>query len=284
MVVSVSGSECGEVIVDPLADRSVLGKVEGSSFHWAPFAGGNQARIGGEVGIGHDFEVVVEGSGGEVAGEIPIDVIDEIDRGGGVGGGGRFENKLVIFGQPIGHFGFEVAGITLIAVIRIENETDALCPRTNDRFAFPESPAEPVWPAVEMTRLTARFVVAGKLVGDSVEGELPTGNPVAETSDRCTEVIGIIEPRLEVGLAEGDFFQLSVAVGSQNRGDESAVFAELDPQATGTPEGEESDCLSVFGVAKRDGFQGKALVEDFDLDAAVEAAVGFAVIWDHGLG
>ena len=66
VIVSVAEFEGGEVVMDALADLGGAGEIERGSFDRVDFAGRDEAGVGGKVGIGHEFEFMIESGGGEV--------------------------------------------------------------------------------------------------------------------------------------------------------------------------------------------------------------------------
>ena len=54
---------------------------------------------------------------GGVSGKVPIRVIDEVDWSWGIGLSGCLKNEFIIFGEPVGDFGSEIAGVAFLPCI-----------------------------------------------------------------------------------------------------------------------------------------------------------------------
>jgi len=212
-------------------------------------------------------------------------VIDEVDRGGRISGGGGLEDQFIIPGEPVGDFCGEVAGIAFFTIIRVVGEANAAGVGSHDRLAAPEHAIESFESAVQMAWNAARIIISCELIFLVIEGELALCDAIAVATDGCAEEIRIIEPRFKALFSERDGGDLTITIRGLNGSDDCSVFAELNLQAMGISEGEESNRASVFGGSKWDCFQNERfLVEDFDNNPTVLASVCFGVIWDRWFG
>lgn len=98
---------------------------------------------------------------GGFAGKIPIRVIDQVDRGRGIGLSSGLKNEFIVVGKPVGDFGSEIAGVAFLTCIRVVGKADTARFRANDRLSVPKNAAEPFCPTVEVAWDTAWIVIIG---------------------------------------------------------------------------------------------------------------------------
>lgn len=139
VVISEAKFEGFKVVCDPFADGAGAAEVHGRVGYGRSPTSGNEADVGGKVFAGFDFQFVFENGAGEVAREIPVGVIDQVDRSGCVGGGGGLEDEFVVAGEPVGDFCGKVSGVSFFSVIRVVGEADSAGIGANDGLAAPKS-------------------------------------------------------------------------------------------------------------------------------------------------
>jgi hypothetical protein len=83
---------------DVAADRLGLRKSKGVPATLASSPGGDQPRVGGRVAGGGDRELVVLDRAAALAGEVPVDVVGEVDDRGLVGGGLVVDAPVAVLG------------------------------------------------------------------------------------------------------------------------------------------------------------------------------------------
>jgi len=140
--------------------------------------------------------------------------------------GGRFEHHLQLIGFAEAVIGdrLESARKALHAVGADEAKTDARDTVFGIGQSLPKQVIEPHRPAVQMMLAE----VSGHLVGPAVDRELPLADPIAEPTDRRTEVrvlaeiglqvaerkIDVLDPAL--GVRQVDIHQDGTIVGQPN--------------------------------------------------------------------
>ena len=180
-----------------LADGGGLGEIKGSVRDGVDASGGDQARIGGQIAVGEQGELVVVDGGHLVVAQIPIAVVDDIDRGRFFGDGSlRFPDEFVLVGEPVGDDGREFAGVALFAVLGDIGELDPVGPVFGHGFTRPENLVEALDPSVKVAGDAARVVVGRQGVFRAVEGEFSVRDTVAEATDGGAEIGGIGEPAI----------------------------------------------------------------------------------------
>lgn len=91
-------------------------EIEGGAFDGAYLAAGHERAVDGREGVGVDVDFVAENVAGEVAGEVEVGVVGEIEHGGTVGCGRVVDGEGCVGAEGVGDAHVDVAGVAGVAV------------------------------------------------------------------------------------------------------------------------------------------------------------------------
>ncbi len=237
VIVSAAEDHLLVVGVDAFGDDGWLSEIEGGSFDGHQLSGWDEfGRDGGDV-VAEDLHLVSGAILSFWPFEVEVGVVRQVDVGCLVGGCSVVDFKFVFGGERVGHRDFELAGVALIAVGRGELEGDGGVLWRWSAKDVPGHLVEALGSAVE--RVGA--VVDGERILFAVDFELPFRDSVSESADGAAEVGALFGVRLEFGESEGDFAELSGAVGSGEGDDGCAVIHDLGDHSVLVPKSVKGD-------------------------------------------
>ena len=219
---------------------------------------------------------MIQNGFGGFAGKVPISVINEINRRGGIGLGFRLKDELIVFGEPVGDDGSEIAGIAFFTGIRVVGETDSAGFRADDRLPLPVDLAESLDTTMEVAGDTAGVVVGGQFVVGAVDRKFAFCDTVSVAAHGDAEVVWVFQPALERVLPERDVGNPAVTIRGVHGRDDCAIFAKPNFNSGCVRQREETDGLTFVGGPVGSGFQSGELVEDFNFNSSILTTVGFA--------
>src|SRR6185312_3750695 len=219
VIIAASQHQLFVVLIDALADRSGLGEVHGSALDRSQLAGWDQGLVHGSKAVRIEQEMVPQNVAVALTRQVEIGMLGKIQRRGLVGGSFVIHDQLVVVGQSIGDFDFEVAGISFLAVfaqIAVSN-SDTLS--VLELLGLPELFVKPVGSAMQ----GVRAVIFGQGIFHAVEGEGGVGNPVGVAPDDGAEVGGVLQISVNFVVTEDNVAQVAVLVRHSQRHDDAAV-------------------------------------------------------------
>ena len=212
VIIAVSQNQLFIVLVDAFADRSGLAEVHGRALDRPQLAGRNQGLVHRRKPVSVEQEMVPKNVAVALAGQIEIRMLGKIERRGFVGGGFVIHNQLVVVGQSIGNFYFEVTRIPFLAVLAQIAESNSDAFSVLELLGLPELFVEPVRSAMQ----GVRAVIFGQGIFRAVESERGIGNPVGVAADDGAEVGGILEISVNLVVAENNAPRLPLLSGTRS--------------------------------------------------------------------
>ena len=121
---------------DAVADGGRFGEVKRRACDRIEFSGRDQAGVCGEVVVGVEGEDVIVDGRHLIVAEIPVAMMDDVERGGFSSDGGfRFPDQFIVIGENVGDHRGEFAGVAFFAVFGNIGEFDAVAAVFGDCLA-----------------------------------------------------------------------------------------------------------------------------------------------------
>ena len=154
-----------------------------------------------------------------LSGEVEIGVLGKIQRRGFVGGSFVIHNQLVVVGQRIGDFDFEVARVPLLAIFAQITVSNPDAFSILEFLGLPQLFVE----AVDSAMQGVRTIILGQGIFHAVEGEGGVGDPVGVPPDDGAEVGGVLQIPVNFVVAEDNVAQVAVLVRHSQRHNNATV-------------------------------------------------------------
>lgn len=242
-IVAVGELQGFEVFVQTIADGGGLEEVHRGAVDAVSFPGGDESGVGGKVVARGETELVIVNQAALITTKVPVGVMHDVDRSGGVGGGADIPLQCVVLGQHVAHSGGHGAGIAFFAGGGDVFQGDG------GRVVFddgPEPSIEADGASVEMAGYATWIVVGGELMGHALDLEPAVGDAVAEAPNRSSVIrVGIGVVRLDRVVAEHDVGKLAIAICDLEADQGGAEVADDCAGPMGVDQAETAGCNPV---------------------------------------
>ena len=237
MVVAAGVAIGGWELIEPRADLHRFCEIHDRVLHRLDLAGGYAAAIDGGIVFGGYHQLVIENRPAARPREIEIGVVGQVDRGSLVRLSPVADDQLIEVGELVDNPDIEIAGIALFPIGAPVAEVH---PASAYYRGLPDPLVEPLDAAVQV--IGAVVLRQGVLLVTNLElaARDPVGNPPGGGSE-----IGMTgKIAVESIKAQDHVFELSIAVGNMQLGQQRAVGHDLRLDAVLVDQ-----CVDVYRLA-----------------------------------